>query len=185
MIPVGYVDVGILIDVASVGRAEVGEGDIAGKQFVVRPLVFVWVVTQKGNRHIVFIEDGDAALQLGDHGVVTPETHLARTAHMERDIAHELAVEVVMTETPVFAVAHQQQRLIVARVHSQAMAAIAQAVRLSLPGISRLIIAGLIELENARIAISIGDVDGTVRVPVQRQSGAIRSAREILLRSEQ
>src|SRR5580704_7745896 len=38
-IPVGHVNIGILIDVASVGRAKVGGSNIAGKQLVVRPLV--------------------------------------------------------------------------------------------------------------------------------------------------
>ena len=44
-IPVGHVNIGILIDMASVGRAKVCGGNITGKQFVIRPLVLVRIVT--------------------------------------------------------------------------------------------------------------------------------------------
>jgi hypothetical protein len=44
LIPVRHVDVGVLIDVASMGCAEICRGDIAGKQFVVCPLILVWII---------------------------------------------------------------------------------------------------------------------------------------------
>src|ERR1700678_858585 len=149
LVPIRNIDVGILVDKTSVSRAEVGESNVARKQFVVGPLILVRIVAQEGNRHIVFIKNGDAPLQLRDHGVVTPKTYLARTTQVQRHVADKLAIEIVMAEPPVFAVAHQQEGLPVTQVHGQPVAAVAQAVRASLPGISRLVIAGFVELEDA------------------------------------
>src|ERR1700733_13584816 len=145
------------------GRAEVDGSDCAGKQLVICPLVVVGIVTQKGDRDVVLVEYRDPSFQFGNYGVVTPKTHLAGTTQMEGEVGYEFAIEIVMTETTVFPVAYQQERLIVTRVHSQPVAAVAHAVGFSLARIGRLIITRLFELENAGITIPIRDVDGTVR----------------------
>jgi hypothetical protein len=44
---------------------------------------------------------------------------------MERHVAYELTVEIVMAETTVFPVAYQEKRLIVACVDCQTMATVA------------------------------------------------------------
>src|ERR1700722_5003445 len=82
---------------------------------------------------------------------------------MKRDIAYEFAIEIVMAEAAIFPVAYQQKRLVVTLVHRQPMAAVTHTVRRPFTRICRLIIAGLIELENARIAISVGNIDRPVR----------------------
>ena len=90
--------------------------------------------------------------------------------------AHEFAVEIEVTQPAVLAVAHQQQRLIVTRIHRQSVAAIEQSFCASLAAIARLVLPLAVEAKNARVAVAIGDEDGPIRRRARLLSAAIRSA---------
>jgi len=77
---------------------------------------------------------------------------------MLRDVADKLAVKVKMAETKIFPIANQQERLIVTRVDGQPMTAIALSVLRALACKARLIIAVLIEFENARISVAVRNI---------------------------
>ena len=63
MIPVGDIDIGLLIDVAAVSSAEERGGDFARLELIVGPLVFVWIIAKKGHRSVIAVEDRDAAFE--------------------------------------------------------------------------------------------------------------------------
>jgi len=63
--------------------------------------------------------------------------------------AHELSVEVKMTEAAIFAIAHKQHRLIVSRVDRETMAAIEKTFRLPRARITRHVLAVLTEPEKS------------------------------------
>ena len=111
------------------------------------PTGLVWIVPQEGHGNVVLVQNRDPSLQFRNHGIVTPKAHLARPPQMEGDVAHKFAVEIEMAQPAVFPVANQQERLIVARVHGQPMAAVAQAIRLSLAGIGRPVFPALSNLK--------------------------------------
>src|ERR1035437_9177485 len=79
------------------------------------------------------------------------------------DCANEFSVEVEMTEAAIFAVAHQEQRLAVAHIDGESMVAIEEAFRVTLAGVTRFVLAVLVEPEKPRVAVAIGDEDGAVR----------------------
>src|SRR5205085_218755 len=111
-VPIRDVNISILIDVASMGRAEYRRRDILRIHVVISPLGFLRVVSQKRHRHIVFIKNRDSPLQLRHDGVVFMETHRARAAQVERDVANKFDIQIKMTEPKVFPVAYQEERLI-------------------------------------------------------------------------
>src|SRR5208337_110064 len=90
LIPVRDVDVGLRIDVASVGGAKVCGGNVAGLQLVVCPLRLERVVTKESYRRVVAIEDGDSAFQFRDDGIFAMKADLAGAAEMLRDGADKL-----------------------------------------------------------------------------------------------
>ena len=116
LVPVRDVDVGLLVDVASVGGAEECWGDVAGLQVVVCPLLMVGIVAEESYGGIVAIEDGDAAFKFRDDGAVTMKAYLAGATQMLRNGAHKLAVKIVVAQAAILAIAHQHQRLVIARV---------------------------------------------------------------------
>ena len=148
---------------ASMSGAEEEWGDFAGLEFVVGPLCALRIVTEEGDGDIVLVEDRDSAFQLGDDGVVPVKTYLAWAAQMLSDSANEFSVEVEMTEAAIFAVAHQEQRLVIAHIDSESMVAIEQAFRVALAGITRFVVAVFVEPEKPRVTVTIGDEDGAVR----------------------
>ena len=78
---------------------------------------------------------------------------------MKSDVAYEFAIEVVVAQPAVLPVAHQNEWLVVTRIHSHPMATIALPICISLARKARLVIAGLIKPENARVPIAIGNVN--------------------------
>ena len=118
MIPVCDEDVRVPVNVASVGGAEDVCGNAVGAELVVSPLVLLRIVPDKGDRHVVLVENRDPPLQLRDDGVVTMKTDLARSTQVLGDVADELAVKVKVAEAKVFPIADQEERLIVTRVDS-------------------------------------------------------------------
>jgi len=117
VIPIGHVNIRLVVYIAPMRCTENACGNIVGTELVIRPLTLLRVVADKRDRHIVLVEDRNPTLQLRDDGVVPMKTNLARTPQMLRDVANELAVKVKVAEAKVFAIADQQQRLIVALVH--------------------------------------------------------------------
>ena len=61
LVPIGNEDVRVGIDVATVGRAEHGRADFVRIEFVPRPLRFLRIVSQKGDRRVVAIDYCDAS----------------------------------------------------------------------------------------------------------------------------
>ena len=117
-----------MVYVTAVRGTEDGCGNALGAEFVVGPLALLRIVPDKGDGHVVLVEDRDPPMQLRDDGVVSVKTDLARTAHVLRDVADEFAVKVKVAEAEIFPIADQEQRLIVTRVDSQSMTAIALSV---------------------------------------------------------
>ena len=64
MVPIRDIDVGVLIDKASVRGAERRPGDLFRVYIVFGPLGFLRVVSQEGYRDVVAIKDRGASLQL-------------------------------------------------------------------------------------------------------------------------
>jgi hypothetical protein len=60
--------------------------------------------------------------------MIAVEADLTGTTHVLRDVAYEFSIKVEVAEAQVFAIANQQQRLIVTCIHSQPMAAVALSV---------------------------------------------------------
>ncbi len=117
MIPVGHIDIGLLVDVASVCGAEKRGLNIARLELIVGPLFLLRVIAKKGNRRIIAVKNRDAAFELRDDREVSMKTYLARAAQMLRNGARKLAVKIEVAQTAILAIAHQHQRLVVARVH--------------------------------------------------------------------
>ena len=63
LIPVGDIDVGLLIDMASVSSAEAGCINCARLKLIVCPLRLSRVVPEKCDRRIILVENRDAAFQ--------------------------------------------------------------------------------------------------------------------------
>src|SRR5450631_1270955 len=145
LIPVGDVDVEVLVNVASMGGAEEDWGDFAGLELVVGPLCALRIVAEESDRGIVLVENGDAAFQLGDDSVVTVKANLARPAKMLSYGAHELSIEVEMTEAAILAIAYQQQRLVVAHIDSKSVVAVEEAFCVALARIAGFVVAVLVE----------------------------------------
>src|SRR5581483_9747542 len=91
------------------------------------------------------------------------QRELARTPKVLRHRPNILAIQVEMTQPAVFAIAHQQQRLFKASVDSEPVAAIQQSSIGSFPRKASPVVPIPIELEDSRIAVSVGDENGTVR----------------------
>jgi len=163
LVPVRDVDVGLLVDVASVGGAEECWGDVAGLQVVVCPLLMVGIVAEESYGGIVAIEDGDAAFKFRDDGVVAMEAYLAWAAQMLGDGADESSIEVEVAEAAVFAVAYEEQRLVVAGVEGEAVAAVEKAFGCAFTAIAGEVGALPAEAEDAGVAVSVGDEDAAIR----------------------
>ena len=82
MIPVRNINAAMLIDVASVCRAEKCRCDIVRLELVVGPLTLFRIVPKKSNGHIIPVENGHAPFQLGDDSKVSVKTHLAWPTQM-------------------------------------------------------------------------------------------------------
>ena len=128
LIPVGNVNICALVYVAAVCRAKDSCWDVLRTKLVFGPLTLLWVITDERDGHVVLVEDRDPPMQLRNDRIVSMETDLARTAHMLRNVSHEFAVKIKVAKPKIFPVADQEQRLIVARVNSQSVAAIAFSV---------------------------------------------------------
>lgn len=118
------------------GGTEVCRSDGPRIEIVVGPLRRMGIIAKKGYRHVVAIEHSHAALQLGDNGIVPAQTCLARAAQVLGDGSHVSAIQIKLAQPAVFAIAHKQQRLIVARVECKSVTAIEQAGLRSLAGVT-------------------------------------------------
>ena len=94
MVPIRDVNICIAIDEASVRRAEAHGRDAVGVQIISGPLILVRVVAEESDGNIVAIEDGDAALELGNQGVISVKADLAGAAKVFRDGADVFAVQI-------------------------------------------------------------------------------------------
>ena len=56
-VPVGNIDVGVLIDVATVGSTEAGEGNLVRSYFIIGPLRLMRVIAKEGYWRIVLVEN--------------------------------------------------------------------------------------------------------------------------------
>lgn len=117
VVPIGYIDIGSLVDVASMCGTEESGGDFAGLKLIVGPLLFLWVVAEESHWRVIAVKNGDAAFELRYHSEISKKAYLAGAAQMLRDGADELTIEIEVAQAAVFAIANQHQRLIVARVH--------------------------------------------------------------------
>src|SRR5579862_1522515 len=86
---------------------------------------------------------------------------------MLRYRAHEAAVQIKMAEAPVLAITHQDKRLVIAGVERKPMAAIQLAVATAHFRVARFVVSIFVKAKDARIAVAVGDEDGTIR---RRQS---------------
>src|SRR5215475_3585132 len=82
---------------------------------------------------------------------------------MLRNRAHVPAVQIEVAQPTVLAIANQQKRLIVAGVKAKTVAAIQLTLGAAFFRVARLVVPILVEAKDARIAITIGDKDGTIR----------------------
>src|ERR1035438_8659161 len=94
--------------------------------------------------------------------MVPVKTQLAGPAQMLRNRAHKPSIEIEVTQPAILAVTHQQQGLVIARIHRQAMVTVEHAFRIALACKDRLVIPFLVKLEEPRISITIGYEDGAV-----------------------
>src|SRR5579859_6368718 len=95
-VPVGDIDIGVLVEKASMRGAERCGGDGARIDIVLCPLVFAGVVAQERYRHIVAIENRCTSFQLGNHRVVAEKAYLAGPPQMGGYGAHEFSIEIKM-----------------------------------------------------------------------------------------
>ena len=93
MIPVGHVNIRLVVYIAPMRCTENACGNIVGTELVIRPLALLRVVADKRDRRTALVDDRNPTLQLRDDGVVPMKTNLAQTPQMLRDVASELAVK--------------------------------------------------------------------------------------------
>lgn len=102
---------------ASMRGAEKRWRDVAGLELIVGPLRLLWVVAQESNGGVIPVKYRDSTLQFRDQCIISMKAHLARAAQMLRDGTDKLAVKIEVAQAAVLAIAHQHQRLVIARVH--------------------------------------------------------------------
>ena len=117
VIPVGNIDIGLLVDIASVRGAKERGRDITRLKLVVGPLLLLRVIAKKGHRSVIAVENRDTAFEFRDDGAVAMKACLARSPQMLRDGADKLAVKIEVAQAAVLAIAHQHQRLVIASVY--------------------------------------------------------------------
>lgn len=103
-VPIGDVNIGVLVDEAAMGSAEDCGRDLGGIDGVISPLLFVAIIAEEGDRNVVLIKNGHTAFQFRNYRVISIETDLAGTAQMLSYCPDELSIEVKVAETAVFAV---------------------------------------------------------------------------------
>jgi hypothetical protein len=106
VVPIRNEDVCIGIDEAAVRCAKHARFDVARIEFIIRPLRFLRIVTQKSDRCVVSIKNGDAALQFRNHCIVAVKAGLAGTAQVLGYRTHVFAIKVEVAQAPVFAIAY-------------------------------------------------------------------------------
>src|SRR4051794_9046349 len=78
LVPVRDINIRIPIDKAPMRRAERSRSNALWLKIVIRPLLLIWIVPQKRNRHIVSIEHRYAPLQLRHDRIIPMQRDLAR-----------------------------------------------------------------------------------------------------------
>ena len=162
MIPIGNIDVNIAIDKTPMSCAKYSRGDGVRVEVVVRPLHFLRIVAEKGDRHIVVVEDDDTTFEFGDNSAVTAKADLAWAAEMPCNGAHIFPVEIEVAKTTIFTITDQEQRLIIAGVESETVTAVEQAGIGSFARIAVEVSSIAIEAEDTGIAITVGNEDRTI-----------------------
>lgn len=149
VVPIRNEDVRIGIDEAAVRCAEHARSDLIRIEFIIRPLRFLRIVTQESNWHVIAIENGNAPFQFRHDRVISIETELAWPPQVLGHGANVFAVQVEVAQTAVFAIAHQQQRLVITEIHAKAVTAVELPFAVPFLGKGSLVIAVLVEMENA------------------------------------
>src|SRR6266700_4680405 len=161
-VPVGHIDIAVLIDETAMRGAEESVSNSARLHIVIRPLRPSWIVAEECNRNIVLVEDRHPAFKFRNNGVITVKAHLAWPPEMLRHSANELPVEIEMAEAAILAIAHEDKRLIVAHVDCEPVAAVQQAPGAPFAGVGAFVLTAFVEVENARVPVSVCDEDATI-----------------------
>jgi hypothetical protein len=116
LVPIRHEDVCLEIDEASVRCAEHGGIDRVRIKVVLRPLRFLRIIANEGDRNIVSVKNRGASFQFRNHSIVAVKAHLARSTKMLGNRAYVAAIQIEMAETAILTITDQKKRLIVARV---------------------------------------------------------------------
>ena len=87
----------------------------------IRPLIFVRVITQEGDRRAGFIENRHTGLEFGDRRRVPQNTHRTRAVEIRGVHPDPIALEIEMNQPAFFPIHHQQAWLAEAGVDGKAM----------------------------------------------------------------
>src|SRR5438874_5060040 len=163
MVPIRNEDVCIGINEAAVRCAEHARLDVGRIEFIIRPLQLLRIIAQKSNWCVVSIQNGNAAFQFRNHSIMAVKADLAWPPQVLGHGADVFAIKVEMAQAPVFAIAYQQQGLIIAQVKSETVRTVELPFMVSFLREASLVIAIPVETENPRVSVAIGDEYGTVR----------------------
>lgn len=126
------------------------------------PEAFVGIVAEEGDGLIGFVDDGDAGFEFGDGDVVTVDGGGAGAAEVLGDDGDEVAIEVHVDETAVFAVADEEERFGAAGVEGDAVAGFEFAVGVAFAAEGFDVFAGGVVFVDEGFAVAVGDEDGSV-----------------------
>jgi hypothetical protein len=115
-VPVGNVDIGVVIDETTVSRAENSRRNGAGGELVIGPLRLLWVITKEGDGNIVAIENDDTTFKFGNDCTCAVKAYLTGTAKMFGNCSYIFPIEIEVAEPTILAITHNEKRLVVADV---------------------------------------------------------------------
>src|SRR5205823_2726461 len=97
---------------------------LVGGKSEIGSLLFIRIITELRGDPTLLIQDRDAALQLGKHGVIASDMNRCRHAKILLNDLDEISLQIPVLDTVIVAIANQQQGLALTVIQRNSMTGI-------------------------------------------------------------